>query len=350
MPRIPPWLFRKARRHSANVAALLPACRDLPSAINELRWLKEHVDGTACAAKEGLLARLCRKRGRGYPLQYILGSQPFGPLDIKCRPGVLIPRPETEAYTHHLADLLKSGSLKAGESERGLSIVDFCTGTGCIPLILYALLHRQFEHLDVLGVDVSAQAVRLSRDNIGHNVKLGHFPCPRLNHSLGIVQEDIFQDEAITKLEGRNWDVMVSNPPYISRRAWRYGGGQVGHSVRKYEPSLALVPGDDIPIPVDWEHEDVFYARLLDVAYRLKPKVMLLEISAEGQALRVISRFSQHPLSVDSKVEIWRDWPDLASSGDEEASLEATMPDGSSQIVLTKGSGNIRSIFIKLGR
>ncbi|PNP54929.1 hypothetical protein THARTR1_04618 [Trichoderma harzianum] len=348
MSRIPPWLFRKASRRSANIAALLPACRDLQSAMNEFRWLKEHVNSTASTGKENLLSRLCRKRGQGYPLQYILGSQPFGPLDIKCRPGVLIPRPETEAYTFHLADLIKAGSLRTGEPDQRLGIVDFCTGTGCIPLLLYSLLYRKFEHLEVLGVDISTQAVSLSRDNIGHNVKLGHLPHPGPHRTLNILQQDIFQDKVIEELQRRTWDVMVSNPPYISRRVWYHGGGHIGHSVRKHEPSLALVPGNDIRIPEKWEHEDVFYSRLLNIAFTLKPKVILLEIGDEMQASRVISRLSQHKLSTNSHVEVWRDWPDLASSHDEESPLKVTMDDGTSRLVSTKGSGNIRSIFIKL--
>lgn len=349
MPRISPWLFRKAYRHSPNVAALLPACRDLPSAINELRWLKEYVNGTAHTAKESLLARLCTKRGQGYPLQYILGSQPFGPLDIKCRSGVLIPRPETEAYTYHLADLIKSGRLKIGDSKHDLGIVDFCTGTGCIPLLLYALLYQKFDHLKVLGVDISTQAINLARGNIGHNTRLGHLPDVELNHGLSIMQEDIFQDEVTEKLKGRNWDVMVSNPPYISRRAWNYGSGQVGYSVRKYEPSLALVPRDDIPIPVDWNHEDVFYARLLEIARHLKPRAILLEIGDKEQARRVISRFFQHSLSANSEVQVWRDWPDLASVGDKDCLLEIPVQGGSCRAVPIQGDGNIRSILIQLG-
>lgn len=348
MPRIPPWLFRKANRQSPNVAALLPACRDIPSAINELRWLKEHVNGTTHVAKESLLARLCTKRGQGYPLQYILGSQPFGPLDIKCRSGVLIPRPETEAYTYHLADLIKSESLKIDGPERDLRIVDFCTGIGCIPLLLYALLYRKFDHLQVLGVDISTQATKLARSNIDHNIMLGHLPDRQLNHDLGIMQEDIFQNEIIEKLEGRKWDVMVSNPPYISRRAWNHGGGQVGYSVRKYEPVLALVPGDDVPVPVDWNHEDVFYARLLEIACHLKPRAILLEIGDKEQARRVISRFLQHNLSIDSEVQVWRDWPDLAPAGDKDCLLEVPVQDGSSRAIPIQGDGNIRSIFIRL--
>ncbi|KAL7925467.1 S-adenosyl-L-methionine-dependent methyltransferase [Trichoderma austrokoningii] len=348
MPRISPWLFRKANRHSTNVAALLPACRDLPSAVNELRWLKEHVNGTTHIAKKSLLARLCTKRGQGYPLQYLLRSQPFGPLDMKCRPGVLIPRPETEAYTYHLADLIKSKNFKNDGSNDVLGIVDFCTGTGCIPLLLYALLNQKFDHLEVLGVDISPQAIKIAMGNINHNTGLGHLPERQPNHSLGIMQEDIFQDEVIEKLKGRNWDVMVSNPPYISRRAWDYGGGQVGYSVRKYEPSLALVPGDDIPIPVDWNHEDVFYARLLEIARHLKPRAILLEIGDKEQARRVISRFYQHSLSINSEVQVWRDWPDLASAGDKDCLLEIPARDGESRVIPIQGDGNIRSIFIRL--
>jgi methylase of polypeptide subunit release factors len=74
-------------------AQLLPACRDLESAANELRWIREHVQDTTSPIPAGLrIWKLVEKRGRGIPLQYVLGTQPFGDLEIKCRPGVLIPR------------------------------------------------------------------------------------------------------------------------------------------------------------------------------------------------------------------------------------------------------------------
>lgn len=74
-------------------AQLLPACRDLESAANELRWIREHVHDTPSPVAPGLRVwDLVTKRSKGVPLQYVLGTQPFGPLEIKCRPGVLIPR------------------------------------------------------------------------------------------------------------------------------------------------------------------------------------------------------------------------------------------------------------------
>jgi methylase of polypeptide subunit release factors len=96
MPRIPPTLLRHARCLDRLLPSLLPICRDLSSAQNELRWLGEHA--AEVASKQGLgkesrlLQRFVNRRARGEPLQYILGTEFFGELEIKCRPGVLIPR------------------------------------------------------------------------------------------------------------------------------------------------------------------------------------------------------------------------------------------------------------------
>jgi hypothetical protein len=96
MPRIPPTLLRHARRLNRLLPSLLPVCRDLPSSQNELRWLGEHA--AEVASKKGygdekrLLQQFVSRRARGEPLQYILGTEFFGDLEIECRPGVLIPR------------------------------------------------------------------------------------------------------------------------------------------------------------------------------------------------------------------------------------------------------------------
>lgn len=97
MPRLLPSFLRHAQFQDHHLPLLLRTCRDLPSARNELRWLKEHVDFTNPPSEpkdhaRKRLKRLCISRGRGKPLQYILGNQPFGDLGITCRPGVLIPR------------------------------------------------------------------------------------------------------------------------------------------------------------------------------------------------------------------------------------------------------------------
>ena len=88
MPRLSNSLLRHANRIDRLLPLLLQSCRDLNSACNELRWLREHVNVRNAPSLSGL----CRQRATGKPLQYILGSQSFGELDILCEPGVLIPR------------------------------------------------------------------------------------------------------------------------------------------------------------------------------------------------------------------------------------------------------------------
>lgn len=345
MPRTPPWLFRQARRHSPHAATLLLACKSLPLALNELRWIREYVDlNTKPAQREQRLHALCRQRGQGVPLQYVLKSQPFGPLDLNCKPGVLIPRPETEAYTYHLANEVKR--LGRQDGLQALRVLDFCTGTGCIPLLLFALLQDSFNSLHVQGVDISAEAVNLARENLAANTSMGHLDIRLGQKQVEITQGDIFGNADMANIFTTNWDILTSNPPYISHDVWSSGRGQMGHSVRKFEPALALVPGAHLEPPSGWQSSDVFYARLLDIAYRVKPKLLLLEIGDEAQALRVVKNYLAHQLASHSTVELWRDTPDVHGNLHCQK-MEVASREGRTHSVPIKGSGNIRSILIR---
>ena len=101
MVRLSPRTLRQAFKESPLLPILLRSCRDLSSARNELRWLHESVKESSTRSNDGgvystseaeRLRKVCIERGKGVPLQYILGTQPFGDLDIKCRRDVLIPR------------------------------------------------------------------------------------------------------------------------------------------------------------------------------------------------------------------------------------------------------------------
>ena len=354
MPRLPPQLLQRAKSISPDLATLLPACRDLTSASNELRWLKEHVDKLTAYDKQWRLSKLCRKRGRGVPLQYILGSQPFGSLHVLCKPGVLIPRPETEAYTLHLVDLIKSGSLAGSTPADGLTILDFCTGPGCISLLLFSALQSSAPSLSVCGVDVSPLALRLARKNLVHNAGIGSTGQSGRNQSLRFDKVDVFSDadiQTLARATNSRLDLMISNPPYVSKDTWTYGRGQMGYSVSKYEPKLALVPGDHLPLVPDGlglEQEDVFYYRLLDIALVLKPRAVFFEVGDEEQAYRV-ARFSHyHDFSpAGTCIEIWRDWPDMSGSEEGSGIVLLTSLEGNKLDVSIKGQGNVRAVLIK---
>ena len=103
MPRISTPTILQAYRQNPLLALLLKECRHLEAARNEMRWLREFVDssserkshrdsGKKGKSESSRLQELCKERARGVPLQYILGTQPFGELEILCRRHVLIPR------------------------------------------------------------------------------------------------------------------------------------------------------------------------------------------------------------------------------------------------------------------
>jgi hypothetical protein len=100
MPRIPTSLLRQAHTIDPFLPSLLVPCRDLHAAQNELRWLREYVERVAKArqargdilSKGALLRQMIKQRVMGRPLQYIMGNEYFGDLEIRCSPGVLIPR------------------------------------------------------------------------------------------------------------------------------------------------------------------------------------------------------------------------------------------------------------------
>lgn len=341
MPRLPPSLRYQACKISPYLATLLPACRDLASARNELRWIRQHVEsGHARGTFRHEVRKLCQRRGKGVPLQYVLGSQPFGPLDIKCRPGVLIPRPETEAYTLHLAELLSAAGRQVGN----LNVVDFCTGTGCIALLLCASLRSSSPQLQVIGVDVSRKAVHLAQENLECAIEDGRISP---TSDVRFIKADIFDDTSIQDLATQSCHVLISNPPYVSKDVYASVHGHLARSVKKYEPELALVPSDSLPTYPGVSHEDVFYARLLDIAAILSPPIILFEIGDENQAVRVATLAARHAYTKNAEIELWGDWPNIAGPGDEVERGELRLEQQRSPRISIRGSGNVRSVFIR---
>ncbi len=158
-----------------------------------------------------LLERAGRK-----PLQYILGRAHFRELELEVDPRVLIPRPETE-------ELVEAVLARVREWGReGLSAVDVGTGSGAIALSLA----REGPFGRVVGIDRSAEALVVARAN-----------RERLDESVREVVE-LRQGDLLAALEpGERFDVVVSNPPYVSPGEY----GELAPEVRVWEPEEALV-------------------------------------------------------------------------------------------------------------
>lgn len=165
------------------------------------------------------LAALCQRRATHEPLQYMMGTQEFYGRSFVVRPGVLIPRPETEILVEQV--LLRASALW-GENA-ALFAADIGTGSGAICITLACERPRW----QVASVDLSPDATRIAEEN-----------AERLGARVRFMQGDLVQPLLAA---GEKVDILVSNPPYIPSS----DVDELDEEVRLYEPRLALDGGQD---------------------------------------------------------------------------------------------------------
>lgn len=153
----------------------------------------------------------------GFPVQYFLGSTEFFGHRFAVRPGVLIPRPETE----ELVDWI----LRAEPLAR--TILDVGTGSGCIA----ASLALGLPEAAVFAADISDEALTIASEN-----------CRTLGARVTLRKADALND--LEQVFPERFEVIVSNPPYVPER-----DREAMHTnVREHEPALALFVPDNDPI------------------------------------------------------------------------------------------------------
>nr|WP_290443562.1 peptide chain release factor N(5)-glutamine methyltransferase [Sporolactobacillus kofuensis] len=153
----------------------------------------------------------------GTPVQYMLGSAPFYGRLFKVTPDVLIPRQETEELVWRVG----TWASRYFSDQQSLSVCDIGTGSGAIAATL-ALEHPKWK---VSAVDISERALKIAKENAS---------------DLG-AHVDFFQGDLLEPLKDNPFDVLVSNPPYISGREM----DELDDTVGNFEPHLALFGGDD---------------------------------------------------------------------------------------------------------
>ena len=237
----------------------------IESAEQEALWIVEHVlhlsahhavtDRDRLLSSSELLAArgLIERRVGREPLQYILGTQEFCGLEFDVNQAVLIPRPETELLVEYVAQRISA--------DRHATIVDVCTGSGCIAVAIA----RMRPHARVIATDLSSPSLDVARQNATR-----HAVCERITWLEG----DLLGALAGQELEGQV-DVIVSNPPYIAAADW----ATLQPEVRLFEPRGALVAG-----PQGTE----LHERLLQEAgqYLSPGSALIMEIGA-GQACAI---------------------------------------------------------------
>lgn len=172
-----------------------------------------HPELAAEAASNPVYRESLKRRLTGEPIAYILAEREFYGQVFSVGPAVLIPRPETEL----LVDL----ALERLDSQQRRRVLDLGTGSGAIAIAI--ALHRP--HAELIAVDLSASALDVARRNAERLLD-----DPK---RIEFVRSDWFE-----QLEGTQFDLIVSNPPYVAQGDAHLDEGDV-----RFEPIQALVAG-----------------------------------------------------------------------------------------------------------
>lgn len=157
---------------------------------------------------------LVKRRVNREPSAYIMGYKEFMGLNFKVRPGILIPRPDTEILVETIIDTVKKAGFKTS-AEIGI-------GSGCISISL-----AKYTELECYGTDISSVAVKTARENA------------ELNGAAD--RTNFYEGDIFVGLPNMKFDIVVSNPPYIKKKDME----SLMPDVRDYEPHTALCGGDD---------------------------------------------------------------------------------------------------------
>ena len=172
-------------------------------------WL--HLNYNKECSVEVELKKLVQKRKQFYPIEYIIKKVSFYGETFMINEGVLIPRPETEILVQKAYEILKD--------IKNPKVVEIGTGSGIISIMLALLI----DDIKIVAVDINEKALNLAKQN-----------AKRFNveHKIIFLKSDLFD-----KVENKNFDMCISNPPYIKNNF------NLPLNV-KYEPSNALFGGD----------------------------------------------------------------------------------------------------------
>jgi release factor glutamine methyltransferase len=166
------------------------------------------------------------------PIQYLLGKTSFYGLDFEVNGNVLIPRPETE----ELVDWIVSNVLKNGRS-KSMKILDIGTGSGCIAVSLA----KNLPNAQVFAIDVSEKALATAKKNAERN-----------EVEVTFISQNILETMDL----GQEFDIIVSNPPYVRNLEKE----EIKKNVLDNEPHLALFVEDNDAL--------IFYRKIAELAQK----------------------------------------------------------------------------------
>ena len=216
-------------------------------------FLDCRISNSEASAVRSLFERRIRER---VPAAYLIGKARFAGLEFEIDENVLIPRSP-------IAELIEEGFAPWLDPERVTSVLDLCCGSGCIGIACAFA----FPHALVDLCDVSPSALEIASRNIERH---------HLEQRVRAVQSDVY-----AQLKGERYDLVVSNPPYVSSRDMEILPPEYRH-----EPALALEGGSD--------GTDIVGQILADAREHLRPDgIIVVEVGASAE--RLLARYPSVP-------------------------------------------------------
>lgn len=171
----------------------------------EKSFLISHRDDTLSFFNAQKLKRAIKKRAKGIPVSYITKHKEFFALDFFVNKNVLIPKPDTELLVEVARNFFKKNFL----CENEIAILDLCTGSACVGISLAKEILHLFpeKKIDLTLSDISRSALLVAKKNVKRLLK--NF----INEKKIRVQ--FIPSDLFTKLNGMQFHLIVSNPPYI---------------------------------------------------------------------------------------------------------------------------------------
>jgi release factor glutamine methyltransferase len=245
-------------------------------------WLYAHPEEMPSPESAAKYFALLERRASGEPTQHLTGKQEFWGLEFEVTPDVLIPRPETEHLIEVALDRLAVREIRAGRAPQlkgeDVTMVDLGTGSGCIAIALA----KELPAAAIFATDISRPALEVARRNAA---RLGfanrvHFVQSNLLEAFGpdsvavqhvapqhgkvMTDDHPSHQSQITSQQSPLFDLIISNPPYVS---WRESE-VLPIEVRQHEPHEALFGGE--------EGYELYGALIPQAAQHLKPGGLLV--------------------------------------------------------------------------